>query len=179
MPKIKDAAAEFLAKKRIAVTGVSREPETHGSNVGGGDGPGAGIDPLDAQVEIVRHRIVVVKGGRHLSRQIEHGDPGVGQLLQQRRVGRGHQSHDRGPQPEPAIDHGRVVSLTARARLELDPADRIDVARHVPDDAHIKARRHRSSTPLRRAVLRWARQLIGQANHVTGMVARTDVMFTP
>ena len=33
MPKIKDAAAEFLAKKRIAVTGVSREPETHGSNV--------------------------------------------------------------------------------------------------------------------------------------------------
>src|SRR5687767_2544043 len=33
MPKIKDAAAEFLANKRIAVTGVSREPETHGSNV--------------------------------------------------------------------------------------------------------------------------------------------------
>ena len=33
MPKIKEAAAEFLANKRIAVTGVSREPDTHGSNV--------------------------------------------------------------------------------------------------------------------------------------------------
>lgn len=30
---IKDAAAEFLAKKRVAVTGVSRKPESHGSNV--------------------------------------------------------------------------------------------------------------------------------------------------
>lgn len=30
---IKEAAAEFLANKRIAVTGVSRTPETHGSNV--------------------------------------------------------------------------------------------------------------------------------------------------
>ncbi|HEX6349137.1 MAG TPA: CoA-binding protein [Candidatus Dormibacteraeota bacterium] len=29
---IKDAAAEFLSKKRIAVTGVSRTPGTHGSN---------------------------------------------------------------------------------------------------------------------------------------------------
>jgi predicted CoA-binding protein len=33
MQKIKDAAAEFLAHKRVAVTGVSREPNTHGSNV--------------------------------------------------------------------------------------------------------------------------------------------------
>jgi predicted CoA-binding protein len=31
--KIKDAAAEFLAEKRIAVTGVSRHPQSHGSNV--------------------------------------------------------------------------------------------------------------------------------------------------
>jgi predicted CoA-binding protein len=31
--KIKDAAAEFLAHKRVAVTGVSRKPEGHGSNV--------------------------------------------------------------------------------------------------------------------------------------------------
>jgi hypothetical protein len=31
--KIKDAAAEFLACHRIAVTGVSREPADHGSNV--------------------------------------------------------------------------------------------------------------------------------------------------
>jgi predicted CoA-binding protein len=30
---IKEAAAEFLANKRIAVTGVSRNPEGHGSNV--------------------------------------------------------------------------------------------------------------------------------------------------
>lgn len=30
---INEAAAEFLANKRIAVTGVSRSPETHGSNV--------------------------------------------------------------------------------------------------------------------------------------------------
>jgi uncharacterized protein len=30
---IVEAAAEFLAKKRIAVTGVSRSPEDHGSNV--------------------------------------------------------------------------------------------------------------------------------------------------
>ena len=30
---IKDAAAEFLANKRIAVTGVSRSPQDHGSNV--------------------------------------------------------------------------------------------------------------------------------------------------
>ncbi len=32
MPRIKEAAAEFLAKKRIAVTGVSRKPQGHGSN---------------------------------------------------------------------------------------------------------------------------------------------------
>lgn len=32
MQKTKDAAAEFLAKKRIAVTGVSRDPQEHGSN---------------------------------------------------------------------------------------------------------------------------------------------------
>lgn len=32
MPTIKDAAADFLSKKRIAVTGVSRTPEGHGSN---------------------------------------------------------------------------------------------------------------------------------------------------
>ena len=31
--KIKDAAAEFLSKQRIAVTGVSREAKDHGSNV--------------------------------------------------------------------------------------------------------------------------------------------------
>ena len=30
--KIKDAASEFLAHKRVAVTGVSREPESHGAN---------------------------------------------------------------------------------------------------------------------------------------------------
>jgi uncharacterized protein len=30
---IKEAATEFLAKRRIAVTGVSRHPESHGSNV--------------------------------------------------------------------------------------------------------------------------------------------------
>lgn len=30
---IKDAAADFLANKRIAVTGVSRKPGSHGSNV--------------------------------------------------------------------------------------------------------------------------------------------------
>jgi uncharacterized protein len=34
MPKIKQAAAEFLANKRIAVTGVSRNPKGgHGSNI--------------------------------------------------------------------------------------------------------------------------------------------------
>ncbi|HEX6206810.1 MAG TPA: CoA-binding protein [Actinomycetota bacterium] len=33
MPKIKDAASEFLAKRKIAVTGVSRDPKAHGSNV--------------------------------------------------------------------------------------------------------------------------------------------------
>jgi uncharacterized protein len=33
MPSIKEAAAEFLADKRIAVTGVSRDPKGHGSNV--------------------------------------------------------------------------------------------------------------------------------------------------
>lgn len=33
MPTMKQAASEFLANKRIAVTGVSREPKTHGSNV--------------------------------------------------------------------------------------------------------------------------------------------------
>jgi predicted CoA-binding protein len=31
--KIKDAAEEFLAHKRVAVTGVSRDPKTHGANV--------------------------------------------------------------------------------------------------------------------------------------------------
>jgi len=33
MPKIKEAASEFLATKRVAVTGVSRQPKNHGSNV--------------------------------------------------------------------------------------------------------------------------------------------------
>jgi len=32
MQEIKEAATEFLAKKRVAVTGVSRTPKTHGSN---------------------------------------------------------------------------------------------------------------------------------------------------
>ena len=32
MTKIKDAASEFLAAKRVAVTGVSRNPSGHGSN---------------------------------------------------------------------------------------------------------------------------------------------------
>jgi len=31
--KIKAAASEFLTHKRVAVTGVSREPKTHGANV--------------------------------------------------------------------------------------------------------------------------------------------------
>jgi predicted CoA-binding protein len=33
MPKINKAASEFLANKRVAVTGVSRHPKGHGSNV--------------------------------------------------------------------------------------------------------------------------------------------------
>jgi len=33
MTKIKDAASEFLAHNRVAVTGVSRTPGNHGSNV--------------------------------------------------------------------------------------------------------------------------------------------------
>src|SRR4026208_135013 len=32
MQPVKEAASEFLTKKRVAVTGVSRTPETHGSN---------------------------------------------------------------------------------------------------------------------------------------------------
>ena len=32
MQSIKEAAVEFLANKRVAVTGVSRTPKTHGSN---------------------------------------------------------------------------------------------------------------------------------------------------
>lgn len=33
MQTITDAASDFLAKKRIAVTGVSRDPKNHGANV--------------------------------------------------------------------------------------------------------------------------------------------------
>lgn len=33
MPTIKEAATEFLGHKRIAVTGVSRRPSSHGGNV--------------------------------------------------------------------------------------------------------------------------------------------------
>ena len=33
MPAIKQATAEFLAGKRVAVTGVSRTPQGHGSNL--------------------------------------------------------------------------------------------------------------------------------------------------
>lgn len=33
MTRTKDAAAAFLAQKRIAVTGVSRSPEGHGANI--------------------------------------------------------------------------------------------------------------------------------------------------
>ena len=32
MPTIQEAAAAFLASKRVAVTGVSRTPKTHGAN---------------------------------------------------------------------------------------------------------------------------------------------------
>jgi uncharacterized protein len=32
MQTIKEAASEFLDKKRVAVTGVSRTPKTHGAN---------------------------------------------------------------------------------------------------------------------------------------------------
>jgi hypothetical protein len=32
MPTVDEAATAFLAKKRVAVTGVSRTPKTHGSN---------------------------------------------------------------------------------------------------------------------------------------------------
>jgi predicted CoA-binding protein len=33
MPTIKEAASEFLANSRVAITGVSREAKGHGSNV--------------------------------------------------------------------------------------------------------------------------------------------------
>jgi uncharacterized protein len=33
MASIKEAASEFLSKKRVAVTGVSREPQSHGGNI--------------------------------------------------------------------------------------------------------------------------------------------------
>ena len=33
MQTIKEAASEFLANKRVAVTGVSRDPKSHGSNI--------------------------------------------------------------------------------------------------------------------------------------------------
>jgi predicted CoA-binding protein len=33
MPKIKEAAATFLASKRVAITGVSRHAKDHGSNI--------------------------------------------------------------------------------------------------------------------------------------------------
>jgi predicted CoA-binding protein len=33
MLTVKEAAAEFLAKKRVAVTGVSRRPQNHGGNI--------------------------------------------------------------------------------------------------------------------------------------------------
>jgi len=33
MQKISEAASEFLANKRVAVTGVSRQPKNHGANV--------------------------------------------------------------------------------------------------------------------------------------------------
>jgi predicted CoA-binding protein len=33
MPTIKHAASDFLMQRRIAVTGVSRKPQSHGSNV--------------------------------------------------------------------------------------------------------------------------------------------------
>jgi predicted CoA-binding protein len=33
MPSVKEAATAFLANKRVAVTGVSRTPKSHGSNV--------------------------------------------------------------------------------------------------------------------------------------------------
>ncbi|HXS44822.1 MAG TPA: CoA-binding protein [Solirubrobacteraceae bacterium] len=33
MTSIKDAASEFLAHRRVAVTGVSRDPQSHGGNI--------------------------------------------------------------------------------------------------------------------------------------------------
>lgn len=33
MPTLKEAAADFLSQRRIAVTGVSRTPENHGGNI--------------------------------------------------------------------------------------------------------------------------------------------------
>jgi predicted CoA-binding protein len=33
MPTLKEAAAQYLPSKRVAITGVSREPQNHGGNV--------------------------------------------------------------------------------------------------------------------------------------------------
>jgi hypothetical protein len=51
MPKIKEAASEFLANKRVAVTGVSREPKNHGSNIVYPAASGQGLRSVRSQSE--------------------------------------------------------------------------------------------------------------------------------
>jgi hypothetical protein len=70
MVPVKQAAAEFLAKKRIAVTGVSRTPKDHGSNVAykrlcDRGYPGLRGQPNVGQVEGDRcyHNLASVPGG--------------------------------------------------------------------------------------------------------------------
>jgi hypothetical protein len=64
MTDINQAAADFLDNKRIAVTGVSREPEGHGvDHVWMHRGPGPGSVWPSAAVVGHEHGITVIDGG--------------------------------------------------------------------------------------------------------------------
>jgi hypothetical protein len=64
--EMKEAATEFLANRRVAVTGVSRTPETHGSNNvyrRPAESPGAGSVSAAATEYGRRNGIRVIDGG--------------------------------------------------------------------------------------------------------------------
>jgi predicted CoA-binding protein len=123
MPTIKNAAAQFLAAKRVAVTGVSRTPANHGSNVVYGRLRDRGyevfaINPNADAVEgdTCYHDLKSIPGGveavvigtspdHALDTMRECAELGIGQVWMHRGFGAGSVS------PE-ATDYGRAHGIT-------------------------------------------------------------------
>ena len=70
MEKIKEAATEFLANRRVAVTGVSRNPRDHGSNIAyrrlrarGYEVFAVNPNPYEVEGDVCYHDLESIPGG--------------------------------------------------------------------------------------------------------------------